>query len=127
MPLHVGNLGTRFGEGKMAFETTRLLRVGFKAAYSSFWRCLRSIPMASAACCCDHRRADRRRAKFAARFRLALSKDGCKAIPTRSGKRLHQKPHGWGNIRILVPTDQSTRTVERHRDKAFFNSTGGMT
>jgi hypothetical protein len=24
MPLHVMNLGTRFGEGKMAFETTRL-------------------------------------------------------------------------------------------------------
>ena len=25
MPLHVMNLGTQFGEGKMAFETTRLL------------------------------------------------------------------------------------------------------
>ena len=24
MPIHVMNLGTRFGEGKMAFETTRL-------------------------------------------------------------------------------------------------------
>jgi hypothetical protein len=74
---------------------------------------LRSIPMASAVCCCDHRRAARRHARFAARYRLALSKDGCEAMPTRSGKSLYKKPHVWGNIRILVPTDLSTRTVEK--------------
>jgi hypothetical protein len=30
MTLHVWNLGTRFGEGKMAFETTRLIDVDGK-------------------------------------------------------------------------------------------------
>ena len=114
------------GTPKASAAATTVLSVGFKAAYSSFWRCLRSIPMASDAACCDHRRAARRRAKFAARFRLALSKDGCEAMPTRSRKRLQQKPHGWGNMRILVPTDVSTRTVEKAPRQGFLQL-GGMT
>lgn len=57
--------------------------------------------MASAACCCDQRRANRRRDRFAARFRLVLSKAGREAMPTRSADGSTQKPHVWGNIQFM--------------------------
>ena len=96
------------GTPKASAAATTVRRVGFKAAYSSFWRCLGSIPMASAACCCDQWRADRRRARFAARFRLMLSKAGRDAMPTRSADGPTQKPHRWGNIAAGQLADEFT-------------------
>jgi hypothetical protein len=99
------------GTPKASATATTVLSVGFKAPYSSFWRCLRSIPIASAACCCDHSRAARKRAKFAARFRLVSSKPGREAMSTRSPKGLHQKPHGWGNMKSLEGCRHPSSTV----------------
>jgi hypothetical protein len=79
--------------------------------------------MASAACCCDHRRAARNLAKFAARLRRTFSKGGTEAMPTRSPCVLPQKPHIWG----VSGQDESTACGGRTSGRYYLAKIGGGT